>query len=144
MKLEYYIRITDGKPQNYLFGKLAKDFEGLKNGSYFLQVSPANKRSDNQNRYLHSLFTIFSTELINLTGDKMYTREVVKEICKAKFLKQDVPTPDGEILATIVRHTSELSKVEMVEFVENIIQWGAEQFGFQLPYPSEQLTLENK
>ena len=116
----------------------------LKDGTYFLQVSPSNKRSNKQNRYLHSLFTILSENLIELTGDKIYTRDLVKEMCKQKFLTVDVHTPDGEILGARVRHTSELSKTEMMAFVEDIIQWSATQFGFQLPYPDEQLKLETE
>ncbi len=141
-KIQLYCKVVDGKPQNYISSKLFSEIEKLPNGSYLLEVSPANKRSDKQNRYLHSLFGIFSEELIKLTGDKQYTREIVKEMMKAKFLMQSIYTPQNELTGNIVKHTSGLSKTEMMEFVENIIQYASETFGFNLPFPNEQLTIE--
>lgn len=99
----------------------------------------SSKRSLQQNSYLHLLFTIFA-EALNDLGNK-FTMEEVKELCKAKFCLIDVINENtGEVLGKRIKGTSEMTKVELGEFIESIIRWGAE-MQIILPYPNEQLEI---
>jgi hypothetical protein len=47
----------------------------------------------------------------------------------------------GEVIGTRIKSTTELSTLEMNEFIENMIRWSAEQFNITIPYPNENLQL---
>lgn len=99
-----------------------------------------SKRSDQQNRYLHALFTIFKNEL-NALGNE-FSMQQVKDLCKLKFAKVEmINTQTGEVMGERIKGTSEMNKTELNEFIENIIRWAAEYFSITLPYPNETTTL---
>lgn len=101
----------------------------------------SSKRSLPQNAYLHLLFTIFTNEL-NALGNTFQMIEV-KELLKTKFATMDVfNEATGEVIGQRVKGTSEMSKGEMIEFIDSIIQYGKEMFDFNLPYPNESMTFE--
>lgn len=103
----------------------------------------SKKRSVLQNNYLHLLFTIF-TECLNEYGNE-YQMIEIKDMLKLKFLTVDVFNNEtGESVGKRVKHTSELTTTELNEFIECIIRYGSEMFGFNLPYPNEQLNLHIK
>jgi len=84
------------------------------------------------------LFTIFKTSLNDLGND--FTMEEVKEICKYKFGLTDVLNKQtGEVIGQRIKGTHEMSKTEMIEFIESVIRYAAECFDIILPYPSEQI-----
>lgn len=114
----------------------------MKNGRVTIKVSRNNQRSNAQNAYLHLLFTIFKNEL-NQLGNEFPMLEV-KELCKARFLITDVVNEStGECIGQRVKGTHELSKIEMMQFVDDVIRWAAEMFHIILPYPNEQTDLFN-
>ena len=117
-----------------------KELSTLKNGLVTITVKRRNQRSISQNNYIHLLFTIFKNELNQLGNE--FKMEQVKEIAKAKFLTVDVVNEStGECIGQRVKGTHELSKVEMMEFVENVIRWAADMFHITLPYPGEQTEM---
>ena len=117
-----------------------KELSTLKNGLVTITVKRRNQRSLSQNNYIHLLFTIFKNELNQLGNE--FKMEQVKEIAKAKFLTVDVVNEStGECIGQRVRGTHELSKVETMEFVENVIRWAADMFHITLPYPNEQIEI---
>ena len=117
-----------------------KELSTLKNGLVTITVKRRNQRSLSQNNYIHLLFTIFKNELNQLGNE--FKMEQVKEIAKAKFLTVDVVNEStGECIGQRVKGTHELSKVEMMEFVENVIRWAADMFHITLPYPGEQTEM---
>ena len=100
-------------------------------------------RSIEQNRLIHKIFRIFSAELVDYTGDRMYTPELIKELMKQKFLKYEVVSEvSGEVLGEAVKPTSSLNKSELSDFVENIINYAYENFKIKLPRPGEQINAE--
>ena len=117
-----------------------KELSTLKNGLVTITVKRRNQRSLAQNAYIHLLFTIFKNELNQLGNE--FKMEQVKDIAKAKFLTVDVVNEStGECIGQRVKGTHELSKVEMMEFVENVIRWAADMFHITLPYPNEQIEM---
>ena len=114
----------------------------MKNGNVTIKVSRKNQRSLQQNAYLHLLFTIFKNELNQLGNE--FTMLEVKDLCKAKYLTVDVVnTNTGECIGQRVKGTHELTKIEMIEFVENIYRWAADMFHIILPLPSTQTSMFN-
>ena len=98
------------------------------------------KRSLSQNAYIHILFNIFAGLLNELGND--FEMEEVKEMMKFKFLKCDVVNEEtGEKIGERIRHTSELSTTDFNLFIDQVIQYAAEEFSFQLPYPGEQINI---
>jgi hypothetical protein len=97
------------------------------------------KRTSPQNRYLHQLFTILATELNKLGNN--FTAQQIKDLCKCKFLKYTEVDKDGFFLGENIRHTSDLSRQELNELIEQIIAWGAE-LGIPLPFPGEQIKFK--
>lgn len=142
MNYEFYSNVRSGKLQPSVRNQIAglmKSFEGKR---VRLVISKAkSKRSDEQNRYLHLLFTIFTDELNELGNE--FTMQEVKELCKAKFALIDVVNEQtGEVIGNRIKGTSEMNKTELNEFFEKVIRWAAETFGIQLPYPNEQLKTD--
>lgn len=133
-------KIQDG----VLFISGRKSFDAeirtIKNCEVVIEVKKRNKRSNRQNSYLHLLFTIFKDSLNELGNE--FRMEEVKELCKAKFLLTDVVNEStGEMIGQRIKGTSELTKIEMMEFIENVIRWGADTFNILLPYPNEQIEM---
>ena len=108
----------------------------MKNGNVTIKVSRKNQRSLQQNAYLHLLFTIFKNELNQLGNE--FTMLEVKDLCKAKYLTIDVVnTNTGECIGQRVKGTHELTKIEMMQFVDDVIRWAADMFHITLPYTNE-------
>lgn len=98
-----------------------------------------SKRSLSQNAYIHSCFTILTKEF-NKFGNN-FTVEEMKDIVKAKLLTVAVHNADAMYMGDRVRHTSELNKEEMGEFITGMQAWAAE-FSIIIPDPETQITAE--
>lgn len=95
----------------------------------------SRKRTSQQNRYIHLLFTIL-TESLNELGNT-FSMSDIKAICAAKFLiVEEVDVSTGEVIGQRVRGTSELSTTELNIYIEQISAWAATVFGIILPEPS--------
>jgi len=98
------------------------------------------QRSLSQNSYLHVIFGIIADEI----GIEL---EEAKWLLKEKFLR--VPLTDkhgnevhekGDIQFR-VKDTSELSKTDMISFIDQIYRWSLEFLNVDLPKPLEQQEL---
>lgn len=140
-KTEIYCNVENGRIISNR--KLLADTVATFSGRVSITIQKAKKtRSNQQNRYLHAAFTILSKELINYTGDERYTPKVVKDIVKCKFLTVDMINENsGEVIGIRIKSTTQLSTLEMNEFIDNMIRWAAEQFNINIPYPNENLEL---
>jgi len=140
--MKFYCDISNGKLEIFHkdgFDTWVQSHEGKFEITF---TKPSNKRSIEQNRYLHALFTIFSKAMIEYTGDRIYTSAYMKDLCKTKFLIVDEVDPNtSQLIGQRVRHTSELNKKEIADFWEAVIQWAVETFNITLPFPGENLKL---
>lgn len=124
------------------FNSIIKHIEGHSGYKFRVEVEQYRaKRSNQQNRYLHQIFTILK-EGLNELGNE-FTKDEVKELCKYKFAKIDIINHEtGELIGQRIKGTSEMNKMEMAEFIENVIRWSADMFHIILPQPGQQLTIE--
>ena len=138
-KLELYSTVKDGKLQPSTTKQILKCLQGYEGKRVIVTIEKlSSKRSSQQNRYLHLLFTIFTEELNELGNE--FTMMEVKDLCKAKFALIDVfNEKTGEVLGQRIKGTSAMNKTELSDFVESVIRWAADSFGIVLPYPNEQL-----
>jgi hypothetical protein len=145
MKAEFFSPVKQGKLQPSTRKAIAETLRGFEEKRVRIVIERVSaKRSIQQNRYLHLLFTIFADGL-NEMGNE-FTREQVKEMCKAKFAVQEVEiiSPiSGEIVyEKRIRGTSEMNKLELMEFIEKVQRWAIEFFGIYLPAVDEQLKAD--
>lgn len=99
----------------------------------------SRKRTSRQNRYIHRLFTILTSELNDLGNT--FSMEQVKAICAYKFLLvEEVDESTGQIIGQRTRGTSELNTSEFNDYFTKVIVWAMETFGIDLPYPDSELT----
>ncbi len=68
------------------------------------------------------------------------TAEQAKEICKSLFLSYEIENGTGGKIR-MIRRTRDLTKEQMSEFIDEIIQWAAEYLSIALPLPEEQLQM---
>ena len=144
MKHEFISPIKSGKFQPSTTRNILKVLSGLEGKKVRITIEKLSaKRSLQQNAYLHLLFTIFTDALNDLGND--FRMEEVKAICKTKFCTIDVINIDsGEVIGQRIKGTSEMNKMEMVDFIDNVIRWAASYFHIVLPYPIEQLEIETE
>ena len=138
MVKEYLSLIKAGQIQRNVFNELLKDLPEYEGKRVVIRISTLTTRTNRQNSYLHALFTIFSKELAELTGESSYTKDLVKAMAKAKFLL--IPITDkktGEIIGEAVQETHKLNKEEFTVFTKQVIGWAADQFQIHLPLPGE-------
>ena len=101
------------------------------------------KRSNRQNSYYHGI--VIPSVLDGLI-DAGYERkelnsEVVHEFLRKTFLKKVIANDSGEFIE-VIKHTSELSTVEMMEYIADIQQWASEFLNIIIPNPNEQSNLD--
>ena len=135
---------TDGDGRGKIPGRFLSDISlYFKNCN--IELIARKKRSRRtlpQNAFLHVLFTIFSVELISLTGNKIYTPVLVKSMMKLKFLKYDlVDENTGEVVGEAIKDTHTLKKGECADFISEVLQYAAEKYHIVLPEPKEQIRL---
>lgn len=117
-------------------------FDDLTDGRYLVEVSRKNKRTLPQNAYLHAvLIPEFKNALNSVGYDEVRTYEQAKSILKETFLKSHVVNEaTGEALE-FTKDTHTLSKVEMMELIEEVIKFCADKMNYQIPFPNEQAKL---
>ncbi len=140
-KLELFSTVKSGKLQANTTRSILKALEALEGKRIVITIEKlSSKRSHQQNKYIHVLFTAFKDGLNELGND--FTMQQVKDLCKAKFALIDmVNEGTGEIVGQRIKGTSEMGKLELNDFFEKVIRWAAETFNIQLFYPNEELTI---
>lgn len=141
MKHEFITSVNKGKLGAITSKQIKTTIEKYEGYRIILTIDKcSSKRSNQQNSYIHLLFTML-TEALNDLGNEFNMLEV-KDMMKSKFLLTDVVNEKtGEILGQRIKGTSECTTIELNEFFENVIRWAAE-LGIVLPYPNEELELD--
>jgi hypothetical protein len=118
-------------------GLLLKAFRGLKSGRYRCEIYSTNKRSLNQNSYLHVVFTLAQKGLHDLGYDWIRNMEDAKDFYKRMFLTIERPNVQTGEIYKVVRRTRDLSKDEMGEFIDKVREHQLEWAGVNIPTPDE-------
>lgn len=141
MKKDFVIiRIVDGGIDN--IKGIVNLFVGVPDGKYIVERSRYNKRSNQQNRYLHGLLIPELKNALRYAGyDEVRTDEQAKDIMKNMFLKVHTTNINTGEVIEYTKHTSELTKAETNELIDAVIKFCAESLNYPIAYPNEQMNL---
>lgn len=139
MTIERFIYVKDGLIENPF--AVTKQIADLPDGRYLLKIEPKNKRTLPQNAYIHSvLFPELSKAFIE-QGYEPMNSELAKEVAKKLFLTVQIVNHETGEAVEYIKHTSELSTVEMGEFIDSVIRFAADKLNYVIPMPNEQVKL---
>lgn len=145
-EFEYIGSVTNGElkiPQSKKLKADAKEFEGKQ---VILKLSEhKNNKRNTFNRFYWGY--VIRPILKGLTDVGYNTDEIdedsVHQYLKNKFLSKDIHNEDGEVL-TMQGSTKKLSNMEMMEYLEEVIQWSAEFLGVIINFPWDSLDENEK
>jgi hypothetical protein len=140
--MERFVTIRAGKIENPQ--GVRKAIAELPDGRYLVTIEKKNKRTNNQNAYIHA---VLFPELANAFKDAGYegiTPQIAKVIAKDKFLKSQVVNKETGEFVEYTKDTHDLTTIEMNEFIDSVIRFAAECLNYQIPYPNEQVTINYK
>jgi F0F1-type ATP synthase alpha subunit len=116
------------------WGGSIRAFLALHKGENFSHVLKKD-RTNQQNKFMWVLFTIIGDE-IGMDKDRVHDI-----FCFKYLLEEEVNEKTGEVFKRI-KGTSELSKSEMMKFIDQIIIYCADELHIILPMPGENLKLD--
>jgi len=114
-----------------------KEFEG-KRITISIELAK-KKRSSEQNRYYWAGVVPIVQQGLKDAGYKL-SKEDVHLSLRAKFLNETIPFEDGTYIDRF-KSTTELSKSEFGDFIEDVKQWAAEYLNVIIPEPNQQTNL---
>lgn len=134
-KLVVVSKVYDGKLSGYASETL-REFISSNDGKN-LEITIKKKRakrSNAQNRYYWgAVIPIIQAEFKNL-GTRLNPEEV-HFFLKQKFNYKTLVTEHGELIGELPKSTTELNKLEFMEYIDKITQWCAEILNIQIPEP---------
>ena len=137
--MEIIFTISDGQITNPK--KVRQFFEAHESGTYLLTSKPKNIRTLSQNKFYWAVMVPMVFDGLRDMGyDEIKNDNQAHEILKARFLKKTVGNPETSMTLETIRSTTELTKLEFCEYIEEIQKFGAEFLNIQIPNPNEQLT----
>jgi hypothetical protein len=105
---------------------------------HVIKIFPfVEKRNTDQNALFHALMRELSRRYSE-HYDTFVSPQVWKEYLKQMFLGQESVTMKNGKIFTYTRHTSDLTKKEMAEFIDQCIMWSAKELEIQLTIPSDE------
>lgn len=134
---ETYISITEkGVVEKERFKSFLKD---LGTGKWIIKAERKDKRSNQQNRYLHGIMLPIVRDALKEAGwNNIKTIEDAKDFIKIKFLKYDLANEHTGEVVEMYRNTSGLTKLQFSELVQDVQIWLDEYFSIELPLPGQQ------
>lgn len=137
------------RKQIFIFNKPALNYQRnqwrdliaeLKEGRYIITIESADKRSGQQNEYYWSVVCEFVYEGLRDAGFESVTnKDDAHEITKALFLKE--VELKGDIKIERVKSTTELSKEQFSEYIDNITMWASDYLNVTIPLPNTQISM---
>ena len=94
------------------------------------------KRSLPQNRFYWGVVIPIIHDAFKQLGHRLNPEEV-HFFLKQKFNYHTVVTEHGELIGELPKSTTELNKLEFMEYIDKITQWCAEILNIQIPEPKQ-------
>jgi hypothetical protein len=114
-------------------------FVELSTGKWLLKAERKDKRTSQQNRYLHGIMLPIIKDALREAGwNEIKTIEDAKDFVKVKFLKYDLVNEETGEVVMMFRNTSALTKLQFMELVTDVQIWLLDYFNIDLPLPGEQ------
>lgn len=134
------VHIESGEIKNKAVVKNA--FSNLPDGKYKILIDRASKRSLQQNAYYWSCVVPQVRQGLRDAGyNEVKTAADAHDIIKHLFLKKEMRSEKNDDVITIAGSTAELTTVQFMELIEDVVKWAAEYLGVQILFPGEQSTI---
>lgn len=141
MKASCIIHIKEGVVQNP--AAVWKCYASMKDGYWNGVYTKRNKRSLQQNAYLHHILIPEFRKALNDVGyDEVRTDAQAKLIMKKMFLTVSIPNKETAEALEYVRDTSDLNKDEMSILFDDVIKFAWDNMNYKIPYPNEQTKID--
>lgn len=111
-------------------------------GRYKIIVENEDKRTSQQNKWIHQVLPEIRMALRELGWDDIKTNEDAKDYIRNKFFWKEIS--NGEEVERVVIGTSKTSKLDFTSKAEDIIKWAAEYLGIDIAPPDTQLSFYNE
>lgn len=138
---EAIINIIDGVSAPHSSSAIRKAFAECATGRYLLKLEKRDKRTNDQNAYLHTIFPLIRNGLQDIGYREVKTADDAKWVCKSLFLSYEIENGTGGKIR-MVKRTRDLTKDEMSAFIEEVIQWAAEYLGVVIEPPLTQTQIK--
>lgn len=138
---EVFVNIENGVSAPHSREAIRKAFADCPTGRYLLKLERKDKRSNDQNAYLHTIFPLIRDGLQEIGYREVKTADDAKWVCKSLFLSYDIDNGTGGKIR-MVRRTRDLTKEQMSEFIDQIIQWAAEYLSIVIEPPLKQTEMK--
>lgn len=133
--LTYFSNVKDGNLQDNVRKKIASELSQFNGKRVEVTIKPLKStRSLQQNRLWWLYMGILSKDI-------GYTKDEMHAICKMKFLKREKVVEETSEILPYLKSTTELSRGEFADMVNELIRWSAETFNIVLPLPESQLDI---
>lgn len=135
-----FITVKNGEIDNR--GQLAKFINEMKGeeGVHYLRREKKNRRTNQQNRYMHLMFSLIQQGFYDIGYREIKTTDDAKYVMKEMFLAYYVENGTGGRVK-MVRRTRDLNKEQMAVFIDECIQFAAENLGVVIPPPNSQQSM---
>lgn len=135
--MELFVTISNQSVVNR--GDLANVIRNLMDGKYLFKIERKDKRTTQQNKYLHGVMLPVVRDALRDAGwNNIKTIDDAKDFIKIKFLKYDLVNEQTGEVAEMYRNTSALTKLQFMELVQDVQIWLLDYFNIELPLPGEQ------
>lgn len=109
-------------------------------GRYKVIIEQEDKRSLNQNSWIHAILPEIVMGLRDAGYSEVKTPEDAKDVIKSLFFKKEVT--NGTETIEVIQGTSKTSKLDFTSKAEEIIRWASEYLGIDVSPPNEQRVIE--
>jgi len=144
-KIELSAKVEAGKVKWKLAGLAKNTFAQFEGKAITITVElEKRKRSYLQNNYWWGVVIEIVYATFREFGERV-SKADCHEMLKLKFLQGELVDPKtGELIGTFARSSATLSTVEFMDFIAQVQQWMAEQFGTIIPDPNESMIKWDK
>lgn len=111
-------------------------------GRYKIIVENEDKRTNQQNKWIHSVLPEIMMALRDAGYSEVKTTEDAKDVIKALFFKKEVT--NGSETIEVIQGTSKTSKLDFASKADEIIKWASDYLGIDIAPPETQLEVFNK
>lgn len=109
----------------------------LPEGKYKVVITKSDKRTLQQNDWLHAVLPGIRDALRDIAGyNEVRTTEDAKDFLKTMFFKKEIT--NGIETVEIIQGTSETSKLDFASKAEDIIIWAKDYLGIDVAPPNHQ------
>lgn len=137
-ELQYFAKVNletgewEGLPKRKFRQEVARVFGGC---SIEIVIHRKKKhRSIQQNRY----YWLIVTMMADHTG---FTKDEMHGVLRCRFLKAEKVNESSGLVYEYTKSTTELSTVEYEEYLEQVRNFGIEEFDMRIPMPNEQIVV---